>query len=149
MDFRRASQTVSVSVKDTYRRFHAFIDILIARLSSPDHLLDMMLVNTLDGIKRRSTVNLFNLYVRGGKITDMQEGQDGGQDRMIDRTRTSVFREIESLDALDFTPLVYQEMAQLLCCFIPVLKLSETHYLIGTRVQELDVNEENEVILID
>ena len=40
-------------------------------------------------------------------------------------------------------------MAQLLCCFIPVLKLRDGIYLIGSKVQALEVNAENEVILAD
>ena len=52
----------------------------------------------------------------------------------ITKTRTAVFKEIRSLGPLDFKQLVYQEMAQLLCCFIPVLKLGDGLYLIGTKV---------------
>ena len=50
------------------------------------------------------------------------------------KQQTEVFREIRALGPVDFKQLVYQEMAQLLCCFIPILKLSEGRYLIGTSV---------------
>ena len=77
VDFRRASAIKSLSIQDTYRRFHAFIDILMQRLQSPGSLLDMTLIDTLDGIKRGSTVNLFNLYVRAGKLTEVENAEEG------------------------------------------------------------------------
>lgn len=47
------------------------------RLQSPGSLLDMTLIDTLDGIKRGSTVNLFNLYVRAGKLTEVENAEEG------------------------------------------------------------------------
>ena len=40
-------------------------------------------------------------------------------------------------------------MAQLLCCFIPVIKLPDGQYLIGSRIQALEVSPENEVVLAE
>lgn len=71
VDYRRASATQNGSIQMTYRRFHAFIELQIRNLQSPDSLLDIMLINTLDGIKRQSTVNLFNLFTRAGKLSEV------------------------------------------------------------------------------
>jgi len=60
-----------------------------------------------------------------------------------------VFREIKSLGPVDFKQMVYQEMAQLLCCFIPVFKIREGLFLIGSHTQTLEVNEDNEIMLIE
>ena len=85
-----------------------------------------MLINTLDGIKRRSTVNLFNLFLRDGKLTeidcekegDLQKAKteisargDDDDSRGITNPKAAVFKEIRSLGPLDFKQLVYQEMA--------------------------------------
>lgn len=79
VDFRRASQAKSEALQETYRNFYKFIDLEISMLNTPDSLLEMRLVETLDGIKRRSTVNLFNLFLRSGKLTevDMAEPDQG------------------------------------------------------------------------
>lgn len=60
-----------------------------------------------------------------------------------------MFRQIKSLGPVDFKQLVYQEMAQLLCCFIPIVRIKDGLYLVGARTQTLDVNEENEVYLVE
>lgn len=60
-----------------------------------------------------------------------------------------MFREIKSLGPVDFKQMVYQEMAQLLCCFIPIFKIRVGRYLIGSHVQTLEVNEDNEVMLVE
>ena len=72
LDYRRASQAQQSAIQETYRRFHVFIDLQISRLQSQDNLLDMVIIDTLDGIKRRSTVNLFNLFTRSGKLTEIE-----------------------------------------------------------------------------
>ena len=73
-------------------------------LQVPDSNLDMILINTLDGIKRRSTVNLFNLFTRAGKLTET-ERQEGPETLL--KSRTQVFREIKSLGPVDFKQMVY------------------------------------------
>jgi len=65
-----------------------------------------MLVDTLHGIKRRSTVNLFNMFVRTGKLTEIDQ-EKTNSDETIHRTRSAVFREIKSIGPVDFKPLVY------------------------------------------
>lgn len=40
-------------------------------------------------------------------------------------------------------------MAQLLCCFIPIVRIKEGLYSVGTRTQTLDLNEDNEVYLVE
>ena len=40
-------------------------------------------------------------------------------------------------------------MAQLLCCFIPIYKIRDGLYLIGSNTQWLEVNADNEVMLVE
>jgi len=40
-------------------------------------------------------------------------------------------------------------MAQLLCCFIPIVRLQEGLYLVGSQMQSLDVDEDNDVYLVE
>jgi len=64
----------------------------------------MMLINTLEGIKRRSTVNLFSLFTRAGKLTEVEHDSDP---ESLAKSRTQVFRQIKTQGAVDFNQLVY------------------------------------------
>ena len=71
VDYKRASTVKSTEITRTYQRFHAFIDLQIGTLKvTSGSLLNIMLVNTLDGIKRQCTVNIYNLFVRSGKLSE-------------------------------------------------------------------------------
>ena len=66
----------------------------------------MLLINTLDGIKRQSTVNLFNLLTRIGKLTETERSL--GPDSITDQSKNlNPFREIKSLGEFDYKQLVY------------------------------------------
>ena len=77
VDYRRASTAQSATVQQTYGRFHAFIDLQIEQLRSHNTLLDVLLIDTLDGIKRQSTVSLFNLFIKSGKLSE-EDNEEAG-----------------------------------------------------------------------
>lgn len=40
-------------------------------------------------------------------------------------------------------------MAQLLCCFIPVIRIADGLYLIGSHSETLEANQDMEVMLVE